>query len=61
VAWQGDFQDKDKNRSIVLEAVADQSLWIWHAYFGMPGTNNDIFESPLSMHWEGLFLQSLRQ
>ena len=25
-----------------LEAVADYDLWIWHAYFGMPGTKNDI-------------------
>ena len=22
--------------------MADQSLWIWHAYFGLPGGNNDI-------------------
>jgi hypothetical protein len=22
--------------------VADQYLWIWHAFFGMAGTNNDI-------------------
>ncbi|XP_020266873.1 uncharacterized protein LOC109842405 [Asparagus officinalis] len=28
--------------TIILEAVADYDLWIWHAYFGMPGTNNDI-------------------
>jgi hypothetical protein len=40
--WQGQFQDKDKNRSIILEAIADQSLWIWHAFFGLPGGNNDI-------------------
>ena len=25
-----------------MEVVADYDLWIWHAYFGMPGTNNDI-------------------
>ncbi|GKA83385.1 zinc finger BED domain-containing protein RICESLEEPER 2-like protein [Tanacetum coccineum] len=25
----------------MLEAVADQRLWIWHAYFGVPGANND--------------------
>ncbi|XP_009124768.1 uncharacterized protein LOC103849789 [Brassica rapa] len=25
-----------------FEAVADYDLWIWHAYFGMPGCNNDI-------------------
>jgi hypothetical protein len=42
VAWQGQFQDKDGFRSIILEAVADQSLWIWHAFFGMRGGNNDI-------------------
>jgi hypothetical protein len=42
VAWQGQFQDKDGVRSIILEAIADQSLWIWHAFFGLPGGNNDI-------------------
>ncbi|XP_063941212.1 uncharacterized protein LOC135149424 [Daucus carota subsp. sativus] len=25
-----------------MEAVADYELWIWHAYFGLPGSNNDI-------------------
>jgi hypothetical protein len=42
VAWQGQYNDKDKNRSIILEAVADQSLHIWHAFFGLPGSNNDL-------------------
>nr|XP_034898116.1 uncharacterized protein LOC118036498 [Populus alba] len=28
--------------SIILEAVASQDLWIWHAFFGMPGSLNDI-------------------
>ena len=27
---------------MVLEAVATQDLWIWHSFFGMPGTHNDI-------------------
>ena len=27
--------------SLVLEVVASQDLWIWHAYFGVPGSNND--------------------
>ncbi|GJS66652.1 putative ribonuclease H-like domain-containing protein [Tanacetum coccineum] len=34
----------------MLEAVADQKLWIWHAYFGAPGANNDLnvlYDSPL--------------
>jgi hypothetical protein len=42
VAWQGQFQDKDKNSSAILEAIADQCLWIWHAFFGLPRQNNDI-------------------
>ena len=25
-----------------MEAVASQDLWIWHAFFGPPGTLNDI-------------------
>jgi hypothetical protein len=27
---------------MILEAVAGYDLWIWHAFFGMPGTNNDL-------------------
>ncbi|KAG6394532.1 hypothetical protein SASPL_145121 [Salvia splendens] len=27
---------------MILEAVADYRLWIWHAYFGVAGSNNDI-------------------
>ncbi|KAK1425747.1 hypothetical protein QVD17_21102 [Tagetes erecta] len=40
---QGQFQRGDHpHPSIMLEAVASQDLWIWHAYFGAPGSNNDI-------------------
>ena len=28
--------------SIILEAIVDQSLWNWHAFFGTAGSNNDI-------------------
>ncbi|XP_028111795.1 uncharacterized protein LOC114310086 [Camellia sinensis] len=28
--------------TVVLEAVASYDLWIWHAFFGMPGSLNDI-------------------
>ena len=31
-----------KGSTIFLEAVADQETWIWHAFFGMPGSLNDI-------------------
>eukprot|EP00267_Zea_mays_P051534 XP_020404495.1 protein ALP1-like [Zea mays] len=27
---------------MILEVVATYDLWIWHAFFGMPGTNNDV-------------------
>jgi len=42
VAWQGDYGDREGKRSIILEAVADQSLHIWHMFFGLPGSNNDL-------------------
>ncbi len=32
----------DVNKSIILEAVANQSLWICYTYFCMLGSNNDI-------------------
>ncbi|KAK9280258.1 hypothetical protein L1049_013946 [Liquidambar formosana] len=28
--------------SIILETVASYDLWIWHAFFGLPGSHNDI-------------------
>nr|XP_029150776.1 uncharacterized protein LOC112770436 [Arachis hypogaea] len=27
---------------LVLEVVASSDLWIWHAFFGVSGSNNDI-------------------
>ncbi|GKE36984.1 ALP1-like protein isoform X1 [Tanacetum coccineum] len=33
-----------------LDSVASQDLWIWHAFFGVAGSNNDInvlYQSPL--------------
>jgi hypothetical protein len=42
VAWQGDFGNRSGKKSIILEAIADQGLHIWHAFFGLPGSNNDI-------------------
>jgi hypothetical protein len=41
-AWQGHSEDKDKNRSFILEAIVDQSLWIWYAYIGLPRDKNDV-------------------
>ena len=28
--------------TIILEAVASYDLWILHAFFGLPGSHNDI-------------------
>jgi hypothetical protein len=28
--------------SVVLEAVSDQDIWIWHTFFGIAGSHNDI-------------------
>ena len=42
VAWQGQYQDRDGNRSIIMEAFATQDLWIWHAFIGVLGSCNDI-------------------
>ncbi|XP_020260028.1 uncharacterized protein LOC109836529 [Asparagus officinalis] len=42
-AWQGQFTSGHKGTTtVILEAVASYDLWIWHAFFGLPGTLNDI-------------------
>jgi hypothetical protein len=42
VALQGQFRGHHKKPTIILEAVANSDLWIWHAFFGLPGSLNDI-------------------
>jgi hypothetical protein len=41
-AYHGQYTGHTHRPTIVLEAVASYDLWIWHAFFGMPGSNNDI-------------------
>ncbi|WZZ77775.1 putative nuclease HARBI1 [Brassica napus] len=41
-AWKGQYTRGSGKPTIVLEPVASQDLWIWHAFFGPPGTLNDI-------------------
>ena len=36
------FQGHIREPTIILEAVASQDLWIWHSFFGLPGSLNDI-------------------
>jgi hypothetical protein len=35
-------QETKKEPTIILEAVASKNLWIWHVFFGMPRSHNDI-------------------
>ncbi|XP_027076867.1 uncharacterized protein [Coffea arabica] len=43
VAWKGQFTRSDQGSpTIMLEAIAAADLWIWHAFFGIAGSNNDI-------------------
>uniref|UniRef100_A0A0D3ACA7 Uncharacterized protein n=1 Tax=Brassica oleracea var. oleracea TaxID=109376 RepID=A0A0D3ACA7_BRAOL len=41
-AWKGQYTHGSGKPTIVLEVVASQDLWIWHAFFGLPCTLNDI-------------------
>ncbi|KAL9676081.1 hypothetical protein QQ045_004294 [Rhodiola kirilowii] len=42
-AWKGMFMNGHKGvPTILLEVVASSDLWIWHAFFGVAGSNNDI-------------------
>jgi Plant transposon protein len=41
-AWHGQYEGKEGEATIVLEAFADYTTKIWHACFGFPGTLNDI-------------------
>ena len=40
--WQGMYKGHVHEPTIILEAVASKDLWIWHAFFGMPSSHNDI-------------------
>ncbi|GJS83456.1 reverse transcriptase domain-containing protein [Tanacetum coccineum] len=35
-------RDHGPDPFILLEAIASNDLWIWHAFFGVSGSNNDI-------------------
>ncbi|XP_047321075.1 uncharacterized protein LOC124925148 [Impatiens glandulifera] len=41
-AWKGMFISHYHEPTIILEAVTSYDLWIWHAFFGLPGSHNDI-------------------
>ncbi|XP_042025937.1 uncharacterized protein LOC121772898 [Salvia splendens] len=41
--WRGQFTSgyKGTHPTMILEAIVDHRLWIWHAHFGVAGSNND--------------------
>ncbi|KAJ0548852.1 putative harbinger transposase-derived protein [Helianthus annuus] len=42
-AWRGQYTRGDHGHpTLILEAVASQDLWIWHSFFGLPGSLNDL-------------------
>lgn len=41
-AWKDQFMGKEKEPILVLEAVVSEDLWIWHSFFGLPGSLNDL-------------------
>ncbi|GJR77092.1 putative nuclease HARBI1 [Tanacetum coccineum] len=40
--WVGQYAGISGKPTIILEVVASYDLWIWHAFFGTPGSCNDI-------------------
>lgn len=41
-AWKGQHQGRAGKATLILEAVASYDLWIWHSFFGIPGSCNDL-------------------
>ncbi|CAL8169514.1 unnamed protein product [Prunus armeniaca] len=41
-AWQGDYGNRKGQKSIILDAVAGFDTWVWHAFFGVAGSQNDL-------------------
>ena len=42
MTWHGMYTGHCREPTIILEVVASQDIWIWHAFFGMPRSLNDI-------------------
>ena len=40
--FHGQYCSRYGYTTVILEVVTSYDLWIWHAFFGMPGSNNDL-------------------
>ncbi|KAF8411112.1 hypothetical protein HHK36_003651 [Tetracentron sinense] len=41
-AWHGTHRSHHHKPTLILEAVASKDLWIWHAFFQMSSSHNDV-------------------
>ncbi|CAL2267380.1 unnamed protein product [Prunus armeniaca] len=41
-AWQEKYGNRKGQKSIILEAIALFDCWVWHAFFGVTGSQNDL-------------------
>ncbi|CAL2234641.1 unnamed protein product [Prunus armeniaca] len=41
-AWQGEYGNQKGQKSIILEAVASFDTWVWHVFFGVAGSQNNL-------------------
>lgn len=51
-ALAGQYQDRKGRRTVVIETVCDEDLYIWHFFIELPGSHNDLgvlSSSPLFM------------
>ncbi|XP_024171573.1 uncharacterized protein LOC112177510 [Rosa chinensis] len=42
IGWAGEYSGRKCVPTIILEAVTSYDTWIWHAFFEMPGSCNDL-------------------
>ncbi|XP_059668875.1 uncharacterized protein LOC132313960 [Cornus florida] len=40
--WHGTHRGRNQKPILILETVASKDLWIWHAFFGMAGSNKGV-------------------
>ena len=51
-AFAGMYHNRNGKRTVVMETVCDEELWIWHLFVGCPGSQNDLN----AMHASPLYL-----
>ena len=51
--WKGQYIGHTRDPTIILEIVALYDLWIWHAFFGLPESHNDINV----LEWSSVFFE----